>query len=225
MVRGNKSVVILSRDVALARSLEISLSAEGFLVTVVADFTAVPRAIDGVVVLDISFPGDFKLCRQLHEDQYVPIMVLTSGGDTDRLKAFHAGAEDCMTKPVNLAELAARVHKMMPRINLENDLRSCDGVIIIDDLSIDSTRYQVKLGQKEIKLTAKEFSLLLLLASRKGRVVSRNELIKRIWGGAHLESDRTVDVHVSRIRRKIEVDSRWPRRIVPVRGMGYKLQQ
>ena len=99
-----------------------------------------------------------------------------------------------------------------------------NATITIDDLYIDPEGYQVKVGQTEVKLTLKEFELLLLLARRKGKVVSRQELIDRLWGNAHLDSDRTIDVHVCRLRRKIEGGSVWPKHLRLVRGLGYKLQ-
>ncbi|MBI4295887.1 MAG: response regulator transcription factor [Chloroflexi bacterium] len=223
----SNSVAIISKDESLVHAVKTSLGLDGFDITDIPDFTSLPRPIPGAVILDASASGEFNLCRRLHEDFSVPILVLARGGDAERIKALSAGADDCMTKPINTVELVARIRKIVGRAGAKAQVSPQDKetLITLNNLYIDPARYQVKVDNREIKLTVTEFNLLLVLARQRGKVVTRQELLDQVWGNCRLQSDRTINVHVCRLRRKIEPDSHWPRRLVLVRGRGYKLER
>lgn len=219
-----RPVIVISEDRALASTLASGLGA-GFHVSFATDAAQLDQNARGVAVLDARSSERLVACRQLRDRLVLPVITITAGGDAERLAALRAGAEDCMSQPVNVAELAARIDKIEERLELKAE-PTPDGqqVVSIDDLRIDLASHRVTVGDKEISLTNREFHLLLLLARRKGSVVTRKELMRRVWADCDLRSDRTIDVHVCRLRRKIEGNCVWPRRLVLVRGLGYRLQ-
>ena len=221
-----KNVAMVSRDTLLARTLQTTFAGEGFNVIMVADVSALPLETTSAIILESDSPEEPRLYQKLHQGPHVPILALVSGGDVERVSALRAGADDCMTRPVNTDELAARIRKLIARVGPEDaGLPHEARPITVNNLCIDPVGYRVRVGERDVALTLREFNLLLVLASRKGKVVSRQELIDRVWGDCHLDSDRTIDVHICRLRRKIEPDSLRPGRLVLVRGLGYKLER
>ncbi len=177
-----------------------------------------------VVLIDIMLPGinGFDLCRVLRRNSDVPIIMVTARDDThDVVAGLEAGADDYMTKPFAPKELSARIRALLRRNRpLSSDL----SMIRIGDLEVTPDQGVVKRGGEEIHLTKTEFRLLCELASNPGKVFSRESLLEKVWGYDYFGDGRLVDVHVRRLRTKVELDAAHPRHVVTVRGMGYKLQ-
>ena len=167
----------------------------------------------------------FKLYRVLHQKFRSPVLALVSHNHEDQIKALDAGADDFLAKPVDKMELLAHIHAIMRRTQTQpTELPVEEQSYVVNDLYIDPLYHQVKLGEIQIDLTLTEFYLLLLLARKMGRVVSRRELLEQIWGHGGLKSDHTLYVHMCRLRKKIEPDPDHPERLLVVRGIGYKLK-
>jgi len=180
----------------------------------------VGREKPDLVVLDLLMPGvdGFEVCRRLRRESSIPIVMLTAKADeTDTVVGLELGADDYVTKPFSPRELVARVRAVLRRGTGPAD----QGPLTIGDLAMDFARYQVRVGGTDVVLTAKEMELLKALVQARGRVLSRDFLLERVWGydrAAEIES-RTVDVHVRRLREKL---GREARRIVTVKGVGYR---
>lgn len=203
------------------------------------------------IILDIMLPGmdGMDVCRRVRQDRInTPILMLTAKDDEyDKIIGLELGADDYMTKPFSPREVLARIKAIFRRTDVEVDLdgshssssdtkeetahkfsNTDDGddveVIRIGELEIYSDRYEVRVADKEIEVTPKEFELLLYMATRKGRILSRDQLLNRIWNFDYAGETRIVDVHISHLREKIEKDTKNPEYIKTVRGFGYKFE-
>jgi two-component system response regulator MtrA len=174
-----------------------------------------------LVLLDVMLPGldGIEVCRLIREESMVPIVMLSAKGDTqDVVKGLEAGADDYMVKPFrHPSELIARVRTRLRRTNAD-----VSGLLTIGDLAIDVQAHQVTRAGKQIALTRLEFDLLVALAKEPGRVFTRDALLSEVWGYRHSTDTRLVNVHVQRLRSKIEHDAEHPEIVVTVRGVGYK---
>jgi two-component system alkaline phosphatase synthesis response regulator PhoP len=200
------------------------LEREGYAVVACRDgksaLELVNRDSPDLVILDLLMPGvdGFEVCRRLRRDSTIPIIMLTAKADEmDKVIGFELGADDYVTKPFSPRELVARVRAILRRGVPTSD----EKVLTFGDLTMDFPRHQVTLQGRRISLTAKEMELLKALVEAKGRVLTRDFLLERVWGydrAAEIES-RTVDVHIRRLREKL---GREARRIVTIKGVGYR---
>ncbi len=177
-----------------------------------------------VVLIDIMLPGidGFELCRSLRKHSDVPIVMVTARADThDVVAGLEAGADDYLTKPFAPKELSARIRALLRRVRPSPPGHAR---LTFGDLEVIPDEGKVTLGGTELHLTKTEFRLLCELASNPGRVFSRETLLDRVWGYGYFGDGRLVDVHVRRLRTKVEQDPANPRHVVTVRGLGYRLQ-
>lgn len=181
-----------------------------------------------LIVLDIMMPNmdGIEACMKIREDKNMPIIMLSAKSeDMDKIMGLTTGADDYVTKPFNPLELLARVKSQLRRYKkLNTPLEKKEGVIEIDDLSINTNTHEVKVGDKEVKLTPREFEILYLLAKNKNIVFSIEKIYSMVWKEDFFESDNTVMVHIRKIREKIEENPRKPRFIKTVWGVGYKIE-
>ena len=222
----NFKILAVDDDKNIAQLIELYLTKEGHDVrlafdgpTALAEFAAfAPR----LVVLDLMLPGidGYEICRQIRKTSGVPIIMLTARGEVfDKVLGLELGADDYMVKPFDGKELAARVKAVLRRYSKTEDDA---GVVTAPGLTIDPATYIVTYHGKELALPPKEFELLHYLASRPGRVFTRDQLLDSLWGYEFFGDSRTVDVHIKRIREKLDGEDSWS--IKTVWGVGYKFE-
>lgn len=219
-------VLVVDDDAALAEMLQIVLAQEGFEATWCnTGLRALQVFRDSrpdLVLLDLMLPGrdGVQICRDIRAESGVPIIMLTARVDTrDVVTGLEAGADDYVSKPFKPKELLARIRTRLRR--LDADTAQQDSYAI-GDLTISTRSHTVKRGGVDISLTPLEFDLLLALASKPQQVFSRDVLLEEVWGYRHAADTRLVNVHVQRLRSKIEKDPERPEIVVTVRGIGYK---
>jgi two-component system response regulator RegX3 len=225
----SERILVVEDDPLTADGVAFALRDEGFEVDLAADGAdALARARarrPDLVVLDIGLPGrsGTEICRELRSESSVPILLLTARDtELDRVLGLERGADDYVTKPFSLFELVARVRALLRGRALAR-AEAPPTVREVGTLRIDLSRHQVTLDGKDVHTTPSEFRLLALLAERAGEPVSRSELCVRLWGTDTSLDTRACDLHVARLRRKIESDPSRPRRLLTVRAVGYKL--
>ena len=221
-------ILTVEDDERIRTALRLALEDEGWEVDEVASgeeaLAAFDRVPADVVLVDIMLPGidGFDICRAIRKSSDVPIVMITARSDThDVVAGLEAGADDYLTKPFAPKELSARIRALLRRARSSEDGGS---EIVFNDLQILPDEGVVRVSGTEAYLTKTEFRLLVELASSPGRIFSREVLLERVWGLGYFGDGRLVDVHVRRLRTKIEPDPANPRHVVTVRGLGYKLQ-
>ncbi|AEG81105.1 MULTISPECIES: MtrAB system response regulator MtrA [Corynebacterium] len=222
-----QKILVVDDDPAISEMLTIVLEAEGFNTVAVTDgalaVDTFNREEPDLVLLDLMLPGmnGIDICRLIRQNSTVPIVMLTAKTDTvDVVLGLETGADDYITKPFKPKELIARLRARLRR----TDDAPAD-VIEISDLAIDVPGHVVSRGREIIQLTPLEFDLLLELASKPGQVFTREELLQKVWGYRNASDTRLVNVHVQRLRAKIEKDPENPQIVLTVRGVGYKTGQ
>lgn len=213
---------------SISEPLAYLLRREGYEVSVADDGLKALELFDEVhpdlVLLDLMLPGlnGTEVCRQLRTESDVPIIMLTAKDtELDVVLGLEVGADDYVTKPYSTQELLARVRAVLRRRGTAEETSS---VISTGAISIDLDSHVVQVDGQEVYLPLKEFELLAYLAENQGRVLTRGQLIDQVWGTDYFGDTKTLDVHVKRIRAKIEHDPQHPVRLVTVRGLGYKLE-
>lgn len=228
----NFNILVVDDEKEICNAIEIYLKREGYNVY---------KAYDGIealevlgennihlILLDVMMPklDGIKTCLKIREDQNIPIIILSAKSENvDKIIGLNSGADDYITKPFNHLELLARVKSQLRRyekpLNVENI--NVKDKIIIKDLEIDTTKKTTTLRGEEIKLTATEYGILVLLASNPGKVFSIKEIYENVWKAPFYHSENTVTVHIRRMREKIEVNAKNPEYIKVVWGVGYKI--
>ncbi|HZQ32701.1 MAG TPA: two-component sensory transduction protein RegX [Mycobacterium sp.] len=225
------SVLIVEDEESLADPLAFLLRKEGFEATVVSDGPAAlaefDRAGADIVLLDLMLPGmsGTDVCKQLRAKSSVPVIMVTArDSEIDKVVGLELGADDYVTKPYSARELIARIRAVLRRGADTDDLGGPDGVLESGPVRMDVERHVVSVNGQPITLPLKEFDLLEYLMRNSGRVLTRGQLIDRVWGADYVGDTKTLDVHVKRLRSKIEADPGNPVHLVTVRGLGYKLE-
>lgn len=223
-------ILIVEDEEALSDPLAFLLGREGFQTVVVDNgLDALPtfeREGADLVLLDVMLPGmpGTEVCRKLREVSSVPIIMLTAkDSELDKVFGLELGADDYVTKPYSARELIARIRAVLRRRSAEPDT-STDAVLTGGPVRMDIDRHVVTVNGEEIPMPLKEFELLEILLRNVGRVMTRGQLIERVWGADYVGDTKTLDVHIKRLRSKIEPDSSAPRYVVTVRGLGYKFE-
>lgn len=231
-------ILVVEDDTTLRETLVYNLEKQDYAVLAVGDgILAIETARDkqpDLMILDVNIPGadGFEVCRTLRTDMQLPILLLTARDDEiDRVIGLEMGADDYITKPFSMRELMARVKAHLRRERIHRETGDSRGeeatpknIRESRGLKIDEDRHEVTLDERVIELKPKEFELLLFLVKNIGRALSREYLLERVWGWDFSGNSRTVDVHISWLRDKIESDPEHPVRIITVRGAGYRFE-
>jgi two-component system, OmpR family, response regulator RegX3 len=227
-------VLVVEDEDSFVEALTIGLKREGFQVQVARDGAQALDVFDAVdpdlVLLDVMLPkiSGIDVCRELRKRSTVPIIMVTAkGSEIDTVVGLEVGADDYVTKPYRLRELVARMRAVLRR--RAGDTGStpvvADGQVLeVGDVSLDPDRHEVVVRGELVALPLKEFELLEVLLANAGRVLPRDTLIDRVWGSDYVGDTKTLDVHVKRLRAKVEPDPSEPTRIVTIRGLGYKYE-
>ncbi len=223
-------ILVVEDNPDIVDMLKVMLGAEGYEVLTASDGAQALATIKieplDLVVLDLMLPiiDGLEVCTRTREFSQVPIIVLTAKtGEVDKIVGLNSGADDYVEKPFSPGELIARVRAQLRRARYVNQSMSSGPKVSVGDLTLDPGAYQVTLRGESVDCTRLEFELLYALAQRPGRVLSREQLLEFVWGEKELIQPRGIDVHVRRLRLKIEDDPRHPKRLQTVHSVGYKL--
>jgi len=232
----SEKILIVEDETTLQEALAYNLIRQGYQVESAGDGQVALKLAretqPDLIVLDIMLPvlDGFEVCRILRQHLNTPILILTARDDEiDRVIGLELGADDYLTKPFSMREFLARVKAQLRRVRMIREERGQETTLVkeilqFDNLSVDLIRREVRLDNDPLALKPKEFDLLLFLARHRGQVLSRDLILERVWGWEFSGGSRTVDVHVRWLREKIELDPADPRRIVTVRGSGYRFE-
>jgi len=227
---GNK-ILVVEDDRTLSDVLKYNLQKDGYNVVTATDGAQALEMARSekpeLIVLDVMLPelDGLEVCRILRKDMTVPILMLTAKGEEiDKIVGLEIGADDYMTKPFSMRELLARVRAMLRRAKIAGIKPPEEAKVNIGNLEIDTPRRRATLGGINLDLTQKEFDLLAFMTRNRGLVLSREQLLEKVWGYDYVGGTRTVDVHIRWLREKIETNPAKPKRLITVRGVGYKLE-
>ncbi len=235
----SEKILVVDDEVSLQETLAYNLKKQGYEVQTTGDGAEaldLAREMDpDLIILDVMLPGldGFEICRILRREMSTPVLMLTARDDEiDRVVGLEVGADDYMAKPFSMRELVARVKAMLRRVRLiREDVDHAGGepkpkaeILDFDNLRIDMTRREITVDGGVVAFKPKEYELLTFFAQHQGQVLSREFILERVWGWDFIGDSRTVDVHVRWLREKIEQDPASPRRIITVRGAGYRFE-
>lgn len=222
-------VLIVEDEESLVESVRFVLESEGFAVSSVSDgpsaLEAVREGNPSLVLLDLMLPGmsGIDVCRVIRQESDVPILMVTAKDtEADRVLGLEIGADDYITKPFSTRELVARVRAHLRRAGRTGTFAQANEVLRGGGIELDIDAHVVRVDGQEVELRPKEFELLEVLMRRKNRLASRHLLMDEVWGPSYFGDTKTLDVHIKRLRTKLEKDPSQPRHIVTVRGLGYK---
>ncbi len=223
------TVLVVEDEDSFVEALTVGLRREGFRVQVARDGSQALDLFDAVapdlVLLDVMLPkvSGIDVCRQIRARSKVPIIMVTAkGSEIDTVVGLEVGADDYVTKPYRLRELVARMRAVLRRAPGEDSVIPLSDAVEVGDVRLDPDSHEVTIRGARVSLPLKEFELLALLLDNAGRVLTRDTLIDRVWGSDYVGDTKTLDVHIKRLRSKVESDPGNPTRIVTIRGLGYK---
>jgi len=230
------TVLLVEDEDSFIEALTVGLNREGFRVVVAQDgATALQRFEEirpDVILLDLMLPriSGIDVCREIRKTSTVPIIMVTAkSAEIDMVVGLEVGADDYITKPYRIRELVARLRALLRRAAMEHTGPATSAAasrsLVVGDVALDSDEHLVTVSGQPVTMPLKEFELLHLLLSNVGRVLPRELLIDRVWGADYVGDTKTLDVHIKRIRAKIEPDPGRPERIVTIRGLGYKYER
>ena len=234
------SILIIEDETNIQKAIEYNLVRAGYKVYVGGDgeegLNVLNEQKPSLVILDLMLPklDGLEVCRIIRRSSNVPILMLTAKGEEiDRVVGLEIGADDYLVKPFGMHELLARVKAILRRVNMESEnsvignnrnLEKPSGVLVSGNLVLDTQRHKVSLNEIELDLKPREFQLLFLFMSNIGLVLSRNKILDELWGQEFIGDSRSVDVHVRWLRVKLEDDSSNPKRLITIRGAGYRFE-
>jgi two-component system response regulator RegX3 len=224
-------ILIVEDEISFSEALAFLLGKEGFEVSVAEDGQ---QAIDkfnkegaDLILLDLMIPvvSGIEVCRTIRTTSQVPIIMLTAkDAEIDKVVGLELGADDYVTKPYSSRELIARIKAVLRRGIVDDSLDGEAGIHVVAGIKLDIGKHQVTINGQIVSLPLKEFELLEFLMRNAGRVLTRSQLIDRVWGGDYYGDTKTLDVHIKRLRAKVEADPANPVLIQTIRGLGYKLE-
>ncbi len=225
-------MLVVEDEMSFVEALMIGLKREGFNVEVATDGVQALERFEAVkpdvLLLDVMLPriSGIDVCRQIRKVSQVPIiMVSAKGGEIDTVVGLEVGADDYVTKPYRIRELVARIRAVLRRAPVDGAGDLGPGGLAVGDVVLDPDEHTVALAGEPLTLPLKEFELLRVLLANAGRVLPREMIIDRVWGSDYVGDTKTLDVHIKRLRSKIEPDPAVPTRIVTIRGLGYKYER
>jgi two-component system, OmpR family, response regulator RegX3 len=226
---GQARILVVEDEESLAETVRYNLEREGYRVSVASDGRgALERfRVDGpsLVILDLMLPemSGLDVCRQIRQISQVPIVMVTAkDSEADKVTGLELGADDYVTKPFSVRELVSRVRANLRRAAVSEGAEHREAELTAGPVQMDVSRHEVRVGGTLVAFPPKEFELLEALLRRKGHLLTRDRLIADVWGGDYFGDTKTLDVHVKRIRQKIERDPHRPEHLVTVRGLGYR---
>lgn len=224
-------ILVVEDEESLAEAISFLLSKEGFDVEIASTGTAAVELFEktgaDLILLDLMLPGlsGIEVCRQIRSKSPVPIIMLTAkDSEIDKVVGLELGADDYVTKPYSSRELIARIRAVLRRGEMADSTIE-SGILTVGPVRLDIDRHTISVNGLPISLPLKEFELLEFLMRNAGRVLTRMQLIDRVWGSDYVGDTKTLDVHIKRLRAKIENDPANPELIQTVRGMGYKMEK
>lgn len=230
MTTPDPTVLVVEDEESYVEALRSGLSREGFSVRVARDGVEALTLFDAVrpdlVLLDLMLPkvSGLEVCRRIRAQSSIPIIMVTArDAEIDTVVGLEVGADDYVTKPYRIRELVARMRAVLRRSSAA-EVASGEGVVQVGELALDPDRHEVTLRGQPVRLPLREFEVLELLMVNAGRVVTRDTLIDRVWGGDYVGDTKTLDVHIKRLRSKLEDDPANPTRITTIRGLGYRFE-
>ncbi|HSJ91351.1 MAG TPA: response regulator transcription factor [Ilumatobacter sp.] len=232
-------ILIVEDEASFVDALEIGLAREGFRTAVATDGAQALELFASLdpdlVLLDVMLPrvSGVDVCRQLRQTSTVPIIMVTAkSSEIDTVVGLEVGADDYVAKPYRVRELVARIRALLRRHAMETPTAPVDlpgtagsAALRVGDVTLDPDEHRVMVGGVDVALPLKEFEMLQLFLTNAGRVLTRETIIDRIWGFDYVGDTKTLDVHIKRLRSKIEPDPSHPERIVTIRGLGYKYER
>lgn len=226
------TVLVVEDEESFVDALLVGLKKEGFRVEVARDgleaLDMFDRVQPDIILLDVMLPkvSGIDVCRQLRKKSQVPIIMVTAkAAEIDTVVGLEVGADDYITKPYRLRELVARMRAVMRRAPLDRAGELTEDALQVGDITLDPEQHEVVIRGEKTSLPLKEFELLHLLLANAGRVLPRETLIDRVWGNDYVGDTKTLDVHIKRLRAKIESDPANPDKIITIRGLGYKFER
>lgn len=223
-------ILVVEDEESFRDALAFVLSKEGFEVKLVQDGQAAIDTFEkegaDLILLDLMLPGvsGLEVCKSIRAKSHVPIIMVTAKNEeVDKVIGLELGADDYVTKPFSSRELVARIRAVLRR-GTDNDVTSDYSILEVGPVRIDVDRHSVSVRGEAVSLPLKEFDLLELLVRNCGRVLTRGQLIDRVWGNNYVGDTKTLDVHIKRLRAKIEKDPAEPEHLLTVRGLGYKFE-